>query len=135
MRAIDVKIVEELEMFYGDKDSLASLQNWFGTAEAYWINLKQLFIIADYTKKHNPKAVEEITTHHGQIFELFQKTKKYASGWSSKQKEKQPLCTEDYSEAANESWDELDKWMVSQEKLRLSILDFMELLISVEIKS
>ena len=69
------------------------------------------------------------------IVELFQQTKNYASGWSSKQKEKHSLSTEDYTEATNESWDELDKWTVSQEKLRQSILDFMELLKSVEIKS
>jgi hypothetical protein len=135
MRARDAKIIEELEMFYGDKNCLGSLQNWFGTAEVYWIKLEQLFNIAEYAKKQNSNAITEITSHRGQIVELFQETKNYASGWSSKQKEKQPLCTEDYTEATNESWDELDKWMLSQEKLRLSILDFMELLKSVEIKS
>ena len=33
MRAIDAKILEELEMLYGDKDCFASLRDWFGTAE------------------------------------------------------------------------------------------------------
>lgn len=134
MRAIDAKTIEELEMFYGDRDCLASLQDWFGAAEAYWINLERLFFIADYAKKHNPNAVKEITAHSIQIIELFQQTRNYASGWGSKQKEKHSLSTEDYAAATNESWDELDKWTVSQEKLRQLILDFMELLKSVEIK-
>jgi hypothetical protein len=131
MRAKDEKIIEELEMRYGDKDSLASLQDWFGDAETYWTNLEQLFIIADYTKKHNPNTKKEITTSSKQILELYNQTKKYARGWSSKQKEKHNLSTTDYTEATNESWDELDNWTVSQEKLRQSILDFMELLKSV----
>ena len=134
MRAKDAKIIEELEMLYGDRNCLASIQDWFGSAEVYWINLERLFIIADYAKKHNPNAVKEITTNSKQIVELFQQTKNYASGWSSKQKEKHSLSTEDYTEATNESWDELDKWTVSQEKLRQLILDFMELLKSIEIK-
>ena len=135
MRAIDAKIIEELEMLYGDKDCFASLQDWFGAAEAYWTNLERIFIIADFTKKHNPDAVKEITAYSKQILELFHQTKNYASGWSSKQKEKRSLSTEDYEEATNESWDELDKWTVSQEKLRQAILDFMEVLCSVGIKS
>jgi len=134
MRAIDAKILEELEMIYGDKDSFASLQDWFGAAKVYWINLERLFIVAEYAKKQNPNAVKEITTHSKQIVELFHQTKNYASGWSSKQKEKHSLSTKDYTEATNENWDELDKWTVSQEKLRQSILDFMELLNSVGIK-
>jgi hypothetical protein len=134
MRAIDAKIIEELEMLYGDKDSLASLQDWFGSADVYWTNLERLFIIADYAKKHNPSSVKEITINSKQIVELFQQTKNYASGWSSKQKDKHSLSTEDYTEATNESWDQLDKWTISQEKLRQSILDFIELLKSVEIK-
>ena len=131
MRAIDEKIIEELEMRYGDKDCLASLQDWFGDAETYWTNLEQLFIIADYTKKYNSNTIKEITTSSKQILELFNQTKNYASGWSSKQKEKHNLSTVDYTEATNESWDKLDKWTVSQEKLRELILDFMELLKSV----
>jgi len=131
MRAIDEKIIEELEMRYGDKDCLASLQDWFGDAETYWTNLEQLFIIADYTKKYNSNTIKEITTSSKQILELFNQTKNYARGWSSKQKEKHNLSTADYTEATNESWDELDKWTLSQEKLRQLILDFMELLKSV----
>jgi hypothetical protein len=135
MRAIDAKILEELEMLYGDKNCLASLQDWFGTAEAYWINLEQLFSIADYAEKHNPDAVEEISNYRKQIVELFHKTKNYARGWSTNQKEKHSLSTADYTEATNESWDQLDNWTFSQEKLRQLILDFMDLLKSVLIKS
>jgi hypothetical protein len=115
-------------MFYGDSDCFTSLQDWFGAAEAYWINLERLLIIAVYVKKQNPNAVKEITAHSKQIIELFQQTRNYASGWSSKQKGKHSLSTEDYTEATNESWDQLDNWTVSQEKLRQSILDFMEFL-------
>jgi hypothetical protein len=135
MRAIDTKILEELEMLYGDKDCFASLRDWFGTAEAYWTNLERLFMVADYAKKHDPSAVEEITTYNKRIVKLFQQTKNYASGWDSKRKEKRRLSTEDYTEATYESWDALDKWTVSQEKLRQAILEFVKLLYSVVSKS
>jgi len=82
-------------------------------------------------QKNNVSAVEEITTYSKRIVELFHQTKDYASGWNSKHKEKRRLSTEDYTEATDESWDALDKWTVSQEKLRQSILEFMELLYSV----
>lgn len=131
MRAIDAKILEELEMLYGDKNCFASLQDWFGTAETYWTNLTRLFTVADYAKKHNPSAAEEITTYSKQIVELFRQTKKYASGWNSKPKEKRRLSIEDYTKATDESWDALDNWTVTQEKLRQEILDFMKLLYSV----
>jgi hypothetical protein len=131
MRAIDAKILEELEMLYGDKDCFASLQDWFGAAEAYKANLERLFMVADYAKKHNPSAAEEITTYSKRIVELFRQTKNHASGWNSEHKEKRRLSTEDYAEATDESWDKLDKWTVSQEKLRQEILEFMELLYSV----
>jgi hypothetical protein len=131
MRAIDAKVLEELEMLYGDKDCFASIHDWFGAAEAYWSNLERLFMVADYAKKLNPSAVEEITTYSKRIVELFHRTKNYASGWNSKQKEKRRFSTEDYTEATDESWDALDKWTVSQEKLRQEILEFMELLYSV----
>ena len=135
MRAIDAKILEELEMLYGDKECFASIRDWFGTAEAYWTNLERLFMVADYEKKHNPSAVEEITTYSKRIVELFHQTKNYACGWNSKHKEKRRLSTEDYTEATDERWDALDKWTVSQEKLRDAILDFMEFLYSVISKS
>ena len=128
MRAIDAKILEELEMLYGDKDCFASLQDWFGAAEAYWTNLERLFMVADYAKKQNPLAVEEITTCSKRIVELFHQTKDNANVWDSKHKEKNELSTEDYTEATDESWDKLDKWTVSQEKLRDAILELMELL-------
>jgi hypothetical protein len=131
MRAIDTKILEELEMLYGDKDCFTSLQDWFGDAETYWANLERLFMVADYAKKHNPSAAEEITTYSERIVELFYQTKSYASGWNSKRKEKRRLSTEDYTEATDESWDKLDKWTVTQEKLRQEILDCMKLLYSV----
>ena len=134
MRAIDAKILEELVMFYGDKDCFSSLHDWFGTAETYWINLQRLFIIADYMEKQNSDAVKEINHYRQKIVELFKQTKNYASGWSTKQKEKHSLSTEDYSEATNKSWDQLDNWTVSQEKLRQLILDFMDFLKSVLIK-
>jgi hypothetical protein len=131
MRAIDAKILEELEMLYGDKNCFASLRDWFGTAEAYWTNLKRLFMVADYAKKHNPSAVEEIAACSERIVELFHQTKDYASGWDSKRKGKRRLSTEDYIEATDESWDVIDEWRVSQEKLRQEILGFMELMYSV----
>jgi hypothetical protein len=131
MRAIDAKILEELEMLYGDKHYCASLHDWFGTAETYWTNLERLFVVADYAKKHNPSEAEEITTYTKRIVELFHQTKDYASGWNSKQKEKRRPSTKDYAEATDESWDAHDKWTVSQEKLRQEILDYMKLLYSV----
>jgi len=134
MRAIDAKILEKLEMLYGDKDSLASLQDWFGDAKTYWANLERLFMVADYAKKHTPSAAEEITSYSKRIVELFHQTKNYASGWNSKHKEKHRLSTEDYTEASDESWDKLDKWTATQEKLRQEILDFMKLLYSVASK-
>ena len=134
MRAIDTKIFEELEMLYGDKDCFASLHDWLGTAETYSTNLKRLFMVADYSKKHYPSAVEEVTMYSKRITELFNQTKNYASVWNSAHKEKGSLCTDDYAEATDESWDVLDKWTVSQEKLRQEILQFMELLYSVTSK-
>jgi hypothetical protein len=131
MRAIDTKILEELEMLYGDKDCFASLQDWFGDAETYWANLERLFRVADYAKKHNPSAAEEITNYSKRIVELFHQTKNYASGWNSKHKENRRLSTEDYTEATDENWDKLDKWTVTQEKLRQEIMDYMKLLYSI----
>jgi hypothetical protein len=131
MRAIDAKILEELEMLYGDKDCFASLQNWFGAAETYWANLERLFMVAEYAKKHNPSAAEEIITYSKRIVKLFNQTKNYASGWNSKHKEKRRISTEDYTKATDESWDKLDKWTVTQEKLRQEILDLMTVLYSI----
>ena len=128
MRAIDAKILEELDMLYGDKNCFASLHDWFGTAEVYWTNLERLFMVADYAKKTNPSEAEKIATFSEQIVELFHKTKDCASVWDFKQKEKNELSTADYTEATDESWDVLNKWTVSQEKLRDAILELMELL-------
>ena len=52
MRAIDTKILEELEMLYGDGDCFAFLHDWFGAAEAHWSNLERLLLVADHTKKN-----------------------------------------------------------------------------------
>jgi len=128
MRAIDAKILEELDMLYGDKDCFASLHDWFGAAEVYWTNLERLFMVADYAKKTNPSEAEKIALFSKQIVELFHKTKDYASVWGSKHKEKHEFSTEDNIEATDERWDVLNKWTVSQEKLRDAILELMELL-------
>jgi hypothetical protein len=101
MRAIDIKILEELEMLYGDKYCFASLQDWFGDAETYWANLERLFMVADYAKKHNLSAAKEITSYSKRIVELFHQTKNYTSGWNSKHKEKCRLSTEDCARANN----------------------------------
>ena len=118
MRAVDAKILEELDMLYGDKDCFASLSDWFGDAKAYWANLEQLLIVADYAKKHSPSDNEEIACYTKRILELFNKTKEYTGSWNSKYKEKSSLSTEDYTEATDQSWIELDEWTVSQERLR-----------------
>ena len=132
MRAIDAKVLEELEMHYGDKDCFASLYDWFGAAETHWTNLERLFMVAEYAKKHNPSEFEKITLHSKRIVALFHQTRNYASAWNSKHKSR--LSTEDYTEATDESWNELDKWTVSQERLRQEILGFMELLYSIVTK-
>jgi hypothetical protein len=134
MRAVDVKILKELEMLYGDKDCFASLHNWFGNAEVYWNNLKRLLKVADNTKKDKPSTVEEINLYTTQIDELFHRTKNYASKWNSKNKEKSNVSTKDYTQATNESWDRLDDWTVTQEKLRQEILEFIEVLNSIASK-
>ena len=131
MRAIDEKILDELEMLYGDKNCFASIHDWFGTAEVYWTNLERLFMVADYAKKTNPSEAEKIATINRQIVEIFQQTKDYASVWDSKHKEKHELSTADYTEAKDESWNALDNWTVSQEKLQETILEFIKILYSV----
>jgi hypothetical protein len=78
MRAIDSKILEELEMLYGDKACFARLRDWFGMAEAYWTNLERLFIVAEYAKKHNPSEAKKIDIYSKRIVELFHQTKDYA---------------------------------------------------------
>jgi len=130
MRAIDAKVLEELDMFYGDRDCFASLNDWFGEAENYWNRLKQLLIIADYTNKNKPSAAKKITALSKIVVELFQQTKNYASGWNSKDKIIRKPSTEDYTNATDASWDEFDKWNDSKEKLRQKILDLIELIYS-----
>ncbi len=131
MRAIDTKILDELEMLYGDKDCFYPLREWFGTAAVHWANLERLFTVADYAKKHDPSIAEKITAYNKRLVDLFHQTKDSASGWESKHKEKRGLSTEDYVEATDESWDALDKWAITQEKLRCLILEFIRFLYSV----
>ena len=131
MRAIDAKILDELGMLYGDENCFATLRDWFGPAELYWTNLERLLMVADYAKKHNPSVAEKIATCSKRIVELFHQTKDYASGWDSKHKEKHALSTEDYTEATDESWDALDKWTGSQEKVRDALLDVRAFVYSV----
>ena len=126
MRAIDAKILEELDMLYGDKDCFASIDNWSGTAKAYWTNLKRLFMVADNAKKQNPSIAEKIAENSKRIVDLFHQTRDYASVYDSMRKEKSKLPTEDYSEVTNESWEALNKLTISQEKLRLAILELIE---------
>ncbi len=131
MRAIDAKILDELEMFYGDEVCFYPLRDWFGKAEVYWSNLERLFTVADYAKKNNPSVAEKITSYSRRIVDLFHQTKDHASGWETKHKEKHRLTTEDYAKATDESWDALDKWTDTQEKLRHTILEFVQFLYSV----
>jgi hypothetical protein len=131
MRAIDAKILDELEMLYGDKDCFYPLRDWFGTAEVYWANVDRLFIVADYAKQHHPNGAKQIAASRKRIIELFQQTKDYANGWDSKRNEKPGLSTKDYVEATDESWDALENWTVSQENLRQAILKFVKFLYSV----
>ena len=130
MRAIDAKVLEELDMFYGDRDCFASLHDWFGEAENYWNRLKQLLIIADYTTKNKLSAAKKITALSKTVVELLQQTKNYASNWNSKDRQISKLSTEDYTNATDANWDEFDKWNDSKEKLRQKILDLIELVYS-----
>jgi hypothetical protein len=130
MRATDAKALEKLEMYYGDRDCFAFLNDWLGEAENYWNTLKRLLIIADYSKKDNLSTAERITALSKMVVELFQQTKIYASGWNSKESQISELSTQDYAKATDEIWDNLDKWAVSQEELRQKILDLIELLYS-----
>ena len=134
MRAIDAKILEELEMLYGDKDSFSSLHDWFGTAETYWTNIERLFLIADYTKKQCPSAIKEITAYNKRIIDLFHQTRNYAGKWDSNQREKINFSTKDYSKTTNKSWDGLDQWTTSQEKLRNVLMELVEFLYSIRSK-
>lgn len=133
MRAIDAKILDELEMLYGDKDCFYPLHDWFGAAEVHWTNLGRLFTVADYAKKHDPSVAEKIATYSKRTVELFRQTKDHASAWDSQEKEKHRRAgaTEDYAEASDESLGVLSTWTASQEKLRCTILEFMEFLYSV----
>jgi len=134
MRAIDAKILEELEMLYGDKDCFSSIHDWLGTAETYWTKIERLLLITDHTKNHYPSTTKEISTYNKRIIDLFHQTKNYAGEWDSKQMEKTKFSTKDYSEDTAKNWDDLDQLNASQEKLRNAILDLVEFLYSINSK-
>jgi hypothetical protein len=116
-------------MLYGDKDCFASLPDWFANAENYWINIERLLLIADNSKTDNASTIKEIAAYNKRILDLFYQTKNYAQVWDSNQKQKsKKISTEDYAEATDKNWDELDQWTVSQEKLRKAILDLIDFL-------
>ena len=131
MRAVDAKVLDELEMLYGDKDCFYPLRIWFETTEEHWANLERLFTVAEYARKHYPSVAKKITAYRRRITGLFNQTKDLAIGWGAERKEKQRLSTEDYAEASDERWDELDKWEATQEKMRSLILEFLRFLYSV----
>ena len=131
MRAIDAKILDELEMLYGDKDCFYPLHDWFEAAEKHWANLERLFTVANYAKKHNPSVAEKIATYSRRITELFHQIKDHVREWGTKHKEKHRLSTEDYAKATDESWNALDKWAATQEEMRCLILEFVKFLYSI----
>jgi hypothetical protein len=73
MRAIDAKTLEKLEMLYGDKDCFASLQDWFGTTEAYWANLERLFMVADYAKNTIHQQLKKLLFIVNELLNYFAK--------------------------------------------------------------
>lgn len=131
MRATDAKTLEEMEMRYGDKYCFYPFREWFGTTETHWTNLQSIFMVAEYAKEHNPSVSEKITTDSERIVDLFHQTKDFATWWGAEHKEENKLSTKDYVEATDESWDALDSWTVTQEKLRCSILEFVRFLYSI----
>jgi hypothetical protein len=132
MRAIDAKILEELDMHYDDKDCFASLESWLENAKTYMINLNRLFVVADHTKQQHPSEGNAIMDYRKRIVKLFNQTKEYASEWSSKSTEQSQTSTENYIKASEENWDSLDRWTASQEKLRDEILNLVDFLYSVD---
>lgn len=80
------------------------------------------------TSKSNFGENKKITDLHKMVVKLFQQTKNCASGQNSKDNKISKPSTKDYSKASDKSWDNLDKWTVSQENLRQKILDLLELL-------
>jgi len=131
MRSIDARVLEELEMLYDDKDCFSSLPSWSGTAETYLTNLNRLLRVADNAKQQYTAEANAITGYCNRIVKLFNQTKDYASGWNSESTEKSRTSTENYIEASEDSWDTLDQWTESQEKLRDEILKLVEFLYSI----
>ncbi|MEJ2127146.1 MAG: hypothetical protein P8X84_06570 [Candidatus Bathyarchaeota archaeon] len=76
MRAIDAKILEELDMHYDDKDCFASLDSWLEHAKTYMINLNRLFVVADHTKQQHPSESNAITDYRKRIIKLFNQSSK-----------------------------------------------------------
>ncbi|MDG6223421.1 MAG: hypothetical protein QCH99_09195 [Candidatus Bathyarchaeota archaeon] len=131
MRAIDAKILEELDMLYDDKDCFASLDSWLGNAEKYMTNLNRLFLVANHAKQQYLSETNAITGYCTRIIKLFNQTKSYASGWNSKQNGQNRTFTEKYIRASEESWNTLNQWTESQIKLRDEILKLVEFLYTV----
>ena len=133
MRAIDAKILDELEMFYGDEDCFSPLRDWFGTADVHWANLERLFAVAEYAKKHDPSVAEKVATFSGCIVELFEQTRDLANTWNAQRKEKRQraAAAEDYATVSDERLEILRRVTVSQEELREAILNYIEFLHSV----
>jgi len=106
-----------------------------GTSEKHCMraNLGHLFTVAEYAKKHNPSVVKRIATYSARIVELFQKTRDLANMWDSQRKEKHRHAevAEDYAKVSNERLDILNRVTTSQEKLRCTILKYIEFLHSV----
>jgi hypothetical protein len=86
-------------------------------------------MIADNSKKDNPSVIKEITAYNKRILDLFYQTKNCVQVWDSNKKpNSKKISTEDYAEATDKSWDELDQWTVTQEKLRNAIMDLIDFL-------
>lgn len=133
MRAVDAKILEELEVFYGDEDCFSPLRDWFGTAEVHWANLGRLFSVAEYAEKHDPSVAEKIDGYSGRIVELFQQTRGLANMWDSQCTEEhgRTEAPEDYAKASNECLEILGRVTAAQEKLRYAVVKYVEFLRSV----
>ncbi|MFZ7138349.1 MAG: hypothetical protein ACOWW1_08020 [archaeon] len=132
MRATDEKILEELDMIYDDKDCFVSLDSWLGNPETYLTNINRLFLVADHTKQQHSSKANAITGYCKQILNLFNQTKQYAREWNSESPEPSPTSAENYIKASEESWDTLDQWTTSQEKLRAEIIKLVDFLYSVD---
>ena len=132
MRATDAKILEELDMIYDDKDCFVSLDSWLRNPETYMSNINRLFLIADQTKQQHSSESNAITGYCERILKLFNQTKEYAREWNSQSTKQSQTSTEKYIKASEASWDTLDQWTASQEKLRCEIIKLVDFLYSLD---